>query len=362
MAAVLRAVTAAAAQWKPKRLVFGGGGARVTVYNYALQQLEATGMLTDVREYWGTSAGALFAALLSLTGASAAKLRTLVWTTDFKQFRNLDVKNLLNIQTTWGVDDGTKLTAEVERLFEAMEPGSSRKTLADLPALHTVVADVTLRETVVLSSKTYPTLRAVDAVRASMALPLYLQPFRCPVDGHIMVDGGLRANFPWDLLPADAVAESMGFAVEKEEIPPPLTFTEYIFTMIHHEAAPRNRVLRGAFPTQILWFKTPPFPAWFSRFQAEDYTLVDAISAEAYEAWLLVRPYESKTVQGDSSHPRETSETPVPCAPLNTLQAVSPAHHTGESSDSPSPATTPSRDASPPQSLHTQPPSRRWSV
>lgn len=342
-------------QWKPKRLVFGGGGARVTVYNHALQQLEATGMLTDVCEYWGTSAGALYAALLSLTGATATKLRNLIWTTDFKQFRNLDVKNLLNIQTTWGVDDGARLTVEVERLFEAMESGSSRKTLADLPALHTVVADVTLRETVVLSAKNYPCLRAVDAVRASMALPLYLQPFHCPIDGHLMVDGGLRANFPWDLLPAECVNESLGFAIEKEEIPPPLTFTEYIFTMIHHEAAPRNRVLRAAFPTQILWFKTPPFPAWFSRFQAEDYALVDSISAEAYDTWFTA-------VQGDSTHLLETTESPVLCAPPNTPQSISPVRHTDESSDIPSPLTTPDRDSSPPRSLHTQRPSRRWSV
>ena len=348
-AAIARAV------WKPKRLVFGGGGARVLVFNFALCKLEADGFLTDVREYWGTSAGALYAALLSLKGATAEKLRAAIWTTDFKQFRNLDVKNLLSIQSTWGVDDGSRLTAEVERLFEVMEPGSSHKTLAELPALHTVVADVTMRETVVLSAKNYPSLRAVDAVRASMALPLYLQPFRCPVDGHIMVDGGLRANFPWDLLPTEAVSESMGFAVEKEEIPPPLSFTEYIFTMIHHEAAPRNRLLRAAFPTQILWFKTPPFPAWFSRFQAEDYALVDAISAEAHTAW--VRLY-----QGDSARPPETSETLLPCAPPNTPEAVCPAHHTNESSDSPSPLTARDRGSSLPQSPRTRPPSRRWSL
>ena len=341
--------------WKPKRLVFGGGGARVLVYNFALSKLESCGLLTDVCEYWGTSAGALYAALLSLKDASAEKLRATIWTTDFKQFRNLDIKNLLNIQSTWGVDDGVRLTAEVERLFEVMEPGSSRKTLAELPALHTVVADVTLRQTVVLSAKTYPSLRAVDAVRASMALPLYLQPFRCPVDGHIMVDGGLRANFPWDVLPAEAIPESMGFAIEKEEIPPPLTFTEYIFTMIHHETAPRNRVLRAAFPTQILWFKTPPFPAWLTRFQAEDYALVDAISAEGYEAWL-------RLFQGDLTHLPETSGNPVLCAPLSTPEGVCPAHHTDESSDNPLPPTERARDSSPPQSLHTQPTSRRWSL
>lgn len=353
MAAV--SLRASAAVWKPKRLVFGGGGARVLVYNLALSHLEASGLLTDVCEYWGTSAGALYAALLSLKDVNTEKLRAAIWTTDFKQFRNLDIKNLLNIQSTWGVDDGVRLTAEVERLFEVMEPGSSRKTLAELPALHAVVADVTLRQTVVLSAKTYPTLRAVDAVRASMALPLYLQPFRCPVDGHIMVDGGLRANFPWDVLPPEAVAESMGFAIEKEEIPPPLTFTEYIFTMIHHEAAPRNRVLRAAFPTQILWFKTPPFPAWFSRFQAEDYALVDAISAQAYATWL-------RLCQGDSSHPPETSGNPVLCAPLSIPESVCPAHHTGESSDSPSPLTVRDRGSSQPQSPHMRLPCRRWSV
>ena len=344
------------AAWKPKCLVFSGGGVRVLVYNMALKHLESSGMLSDVTEYWGTSAGALYAALLSLHGATAEKLHTTILATNFKEFQNLKVTNLLNIQSTWGVDDGVNLVSEVEKLFERMEPGSSAKVLADIPTLHTVVADITLRTTVVLSAKNYPTMRVVDAVRASMALPFYFQPFRCPIDGHLMVDGGLRANFPWDLLPAESVSKSLGFAIDKNEVTAPLSFQQYIFTMIHHDTSSRNTAIRNAFPTQILWFKTPPFPPWFSRFQTDDYTLVDAISEEGYKEW-LIRCQD----RVHSTFPPGMHEIPfhsvLPCTPVS----ICPVDHTTELSDTPLLPQEPASGHFRHQLPRIRQPFRRWS-
>jgi len=77
----------------PKRLVFTGGGTRCLVFVDALCVLEDAGVLTRVESYWGTSAGALVATLLALSG-SAKTLRDCMYNTDFVKFRDIDVNNL----------------------------------------------------------------------------------------------------------------------------------------------------------------------------------------------------------------------------------------------------------------------------
>jgi predicted acylesterase/phospholipase RssA len=52
----------------------------------------------------------------------------------------------------------------------------------------------------VYAPDTTPTYCIVDAVRASMSVPYYFQPFICPVTGHFLVDGAVTSNNPLFIL------------------------------------------------------------------------------------------------------------------------------------------------------------------
>ena len=272
----------------PKRIVFCGGGTRCLVFLQGLVDLENKGMLRNVNEYWGTSAGAMIASLYALT-KSGSRVKEIMFAADYKKFRDIDVTNLLGIQQTWGLDNGTSLVQEIERIFESVEPGAKSKSLAEIPTLNIVVSDITLHETIVCNAKTFPTLRIVDALRASMSLPVFFRPFRHPESGNLWVDGAIKANFPWHCLPNDkARSEALGFTFEKPYMhKTPKTFMEYIFSMIHFDEPKKISNLRQ-WPN-IIWFTQPPYPSWFIRLQKEDFEMVEQFGKEGVEKWIITQ-------------------------------------------------------------------------
>jgi len=339
---------------RPTRLVFSGGGTRCLTFIQTLLDFEKAGVLTSVNEYWGTSAGALLASLLAMT-KSPSRVRELMFKTDYTQFRNVDVSNILNITTGWGLDDGRSLVAEVERVFDSIEAGASKRRLADITGLNIVVSDLHSHETIVCNSVNYPDLRVVDAIRASMSLPILFTPYK-HTNGHLWVDGAIKANFPWHLLPDDAARGSaLGFAFEKSWQHGPRNFNEYLFSMIHFDEPKKIEQLKSMWGANILWFPSPPFPSWFVRFKEEDFILIQSIGAavarDALAKWSI-----SNSAPG-------TTGTPSQSARPSTLLPVLPRVRTDESSDNPkSSCPLPHPDSSQPQSLQTRLSCRRWSL
>ncbi len=337
----------------PQRLVFTGGGTRCLVFVSALAELAASGTLRDVKEYWGTSAGAMLAALLALSNKDIEKVKAVLWSADYSKFRDVDVANVFGIMEKWGLDDGASLTGELTRLLESVQAGGSRLLMRDLSGLHVVVSDLHAHETVVVNVVTYPDLRIVDVIRASMSLPIFFRPYVCPFNGHMWVDGAVRANFPWNVLPDDDARRSaLGFSFEKTWELGPRTFQEYIFSMIHFDEPKKIQVYKQVWGPQIMWFPTPPFPAWFVRFKADDLRLVETIGKQGYAAWKS---------RADSAHPPGKSGNPTPSAPRCTPLPSCPADRTTGLSGILQACPEPSRDSSPPQLLRRSPTFRRWS-
>jgi len=269
---------------KPKRLMFCGGGSRCIVYIQALAELEAAGLLTDVREYWGTSAGAYLAMILAI-GASPSKIKPILLETKFHKFRDMDVRNLLSFQTTWGLDDGMSLLHELERIVGLL--GRGEVYLRDVPTLHVVVTDLTLRETLVVSAKTHPNVRAIDAVRASMSLPFFYRPYKESLSGHLWIDGALRENFAWNMLPTDEEREqTLGFCFNQPATEP-TTLLQYMFSMVHFDEPRKMIDWKKRWNHRILWFPIPPFPAWYSRIDSEDIEMLTESGKRVATEWLL---------------------------------------------------------------------------
>ena len=331
----------------PARLVFCGGGTRCIVFVHTLIELEKQGRLKNVREYWGTSAGALIASLLAVS-QSANRLNEIVREIDYTKFRDMDVTNLLSITTTWGLDDGKSLVREIERIFDRIEPDARLKTMADIPGLNIVISDLTIRKTVVCNATNYPHLRIVDAIRASMSLPIFFRPFVHPETGHYWVDGAVRANFPWMLLPNDeARRESLGFTFDKSVDTSPKTFMEYIFSMIHFDEPKKFHSLREHWASNILFFPVPPFPPWFMRLREDDFRMLETIGASMLTSPLL-------SIQ-------QTNEILLPSV-LPHIPSSSQPDRTDESSDSLLPPLLQVPDSSLPRSPYKPPVSRRWSL
>ena len=348
----------------PKRLVFCGGGTRCLVFVQALLELETKGKLVEVKECWGTSAGAMIASLYTLT-KSSEKVKEHMFQADYLKFRDIDISNIFGIQHSWGLDDGKSLTKELERIFESIEPGNKDKRLSDVEGLHIVVSDITLRETIVCNSTTFPNLRIVDAIRASMSLPIFFKPY-VHESGNYWIDGALRANFPWDLLPNDkARSESLGFTFEKTHTHrSPKTFMEYIFSMVHFDEPKKQKVLRERWSNHILWFSLPPYPAWYIRLQESDFRLIEQLGKEGVDTW--TKSNESSPSKKIGTHPSsDHRHIPISACPPNHIGESSgiqtlDSHHCSHVDSSKPPL--PPFESPHIQTSDTVPSCRRWSV
>jgi len=327
-----------------KRLVFAGGGARCISFFHALSVLDSA-LLTDVEEWWGTSAGALIAALLSVKGDLSMMVR-LSGIIDFRQFRNMELDHIFRISQTWGLDSGDGLLQGVSDMLDQV--GAKDWTLSKVPGLHLIIADVTHSKTIICSAKTHPDLLIAHAVRASMSLPFFYMPYRY-ADGSLWVDGGIRCNFAWRLLTKEQQTESIGFLFGTPQSGPagqtPVSLSQYLLRLIHFG---EKVELEG----NLVRVHIPNFPAWFINLQDEDRLELSSAGRTAGELFMKEWIAKSSCSRPD---PLET----LPPSPAPTL----PENRAAETSD-----ILIHCSSLPPPDLRRNPPSqssrltRRWSV
>jgi len=297
-----------------KRLVFSGGGARCISFFHALAALDPK-LLTDVSEWWGTSAGALIAALLSV-GGDLSTMMHLSGIMDFRHFRNMELDHIFNMTHTWGLDAGIGLLDGVTDMLDRM--GAKNWTLSKVPGLHIIVADITNSKTLICSAKTHPDLLISHAVRASMSLPFFYMPYHAP-NGDLWVDGGIRCNFPWTLLTEEQQKESIGFMFGTPQSGPvgqnPTTLSQYLLRLVH---LGEKTELNG----NLVRVHISNFPAWFVNLQEEDRLELASVGKAAAEVFMQAWTAKS------SYTPPDPVETLLPSPPPN-----SPVHLPNESLD-----------------------------
>jgi len=197
-------------------LVCEGGGVKGIGLAGAWEALEAENYRP--RRVAGTSAGAITAALIA-AGYTAAELKEVVLSLDFRQFEDRGwedriplLHNPLSLLLDQGVYEG-------ERFLEWMREMLSRKnvsTFADLKSgdddpvhaykLQVIVSDISARKLLVLPRDAADLgldpdeLDVALAVRMSMSIPIFFEPVRIHNEQtnwqHVLVDGGMLSNFP----------------------------------------------------------------------------------------------------------------------------------------------------------------------
>ena len=207
-------------------LVFEGGGVKGIGLAGALATLEEREYLPQ--NIAGTSAGAITAALLA-AGYSAAELREIIVSLDYRQFQDRAwedkvplVERSLSLLLDLGLFEGDRFLIWIRERLAA----KGVHTFADLvndefaddpryrSRLQVVASDVTTHELLVLPRDARKLgiepdeLEVALAVRMSMSIPIFFEPvrFENPKTGetHVLVDGGMLSNYPVWLFDNDA--------------------------------------------------------------------------------------------------------------------------------------------------------------
>jgi NTE family protein len=202
-----------------ENLVFEGAGIRGLAYCGALMEMEDRNMLKHIERVAGTSSGAITATLLAV-GYTPQEIFEMIGNTNFAKFNDgggFFIGGTLRLFRRMGYYKGRKFTQWMEKCIED-KVQNPNITFAELHQLH--LSNPKYKELIVTATcmnhqkveyfgfHSYPNMRVVDAVRASMAVPLYFEPLVINDEGkvmdvkhyadqdHVLLDGGFLSNFP----------------------------------------------------------------------------------------------------------------------------------------------------------------------
>lgn len=192
-------------------IVFAGGGAKTIAYAGALSVLKNSVPLYSLKGIAGTSAGAIFALMLTLK-YTTEEITKMMMENNFSEMGS-DIK-LLNIISSenCGMSDGKKLLNWIHQIIESknIDKNITFLKLYELTGVHLVVTGTNLnRETTTyFSYETFPEMSVAKAIQVSSSYPFIYQVQK--VSGEYYTDGGVLNNFPINVFPEN---ETLGLSL-----------------------------------------------------------------------------------------------------------------------------------------------------
>jgi NTE family protein len=231
----------------PYRIYFSGGGICAMAHVGALIELSKQVPLHAIKEWMGVSAGSLVAMCLCI-GFTLEELLDFCVRFDFTHIKEMD--SVPGWILHFGMDTGERL----HRLIQAclhVKGLSSEYTFQECLtqfglSLRIVATDLNDAAPVIFSPTTTPDYCIADAVRASMSVPYYFQPFICPESGHYLLDGGVISNHPLFVLPDEEHRRTLSIlirtSIEKIENVADMEMDEFMMRPLNIVLIEKNKM------------------------------------------------------------------------------------------------------------------------
>ena len=334
------------------------GGIHFCAQLGAVAELLDAGMLSEVREWHGCSAGAMVA-VCAVLGVSSSWMRVLMETLQIASITLPQFHCVESFLERWGLNDGLALMEYFGSVVDTWEPGFSTWTFADLAVrrpgvkLTLIATNVTGMRLQRFSAETTPHVRVVEAMRASSSIPLYFVPWQ-DASGDLYCDGAATEYYPWSYL--DDKDNTLVIVCNPQTVRPvvasqPQTLAEYIrhIMFCFDRAAARSH-----FPRHWIGVGSPHIAPIDFKLPAEQRLALFDSGRAAARGWIAWSRHLT-----DSG--RATAQTPARSDCPRTLSSDLPSPGLSSGSPeyrSPSPSLAASRDLRTPLLRS----SRRWSL
>lgn len=281
----------------PRHLVLSGGGIKVVSIVGALKVLEEKGCMKQVKVVSGVSAGAWLAFMISI-GLTMKVIEKMVLDLEFGVIRNLQPEALLGFPETFGLDDGSNLKKFLESIMRIVLKVDPSRTFADISnnkiQFKCWATDLNTRRIREFSSQASPSVKIVDALHASMAIPLYFTPVQDPETGHLLSDGGIQGSLPIHHLSDEECAECLAigfsrgkpFPAEGEAPGDLMGFMGAIFASLTHF---RNESVMSKWNHKIVRIPVDEFPSWNFEASREDRLELVKRGSDTMTTWLSLK-------------------------------------------------------------------------
>lgn len=279
----------------PKHIVLSGGGVKVFSFVGALKILDKENLLRNVKEYCGVSAGAWLSFMLA-AGANLGVLEKMILDMDFGVIRNMTTESLIEFPETFGFDNGynlIKLLKSITRVVLKLDPTItfgefSKVSKCNFRCWATDLNMLTARE---FSSRETPDVKIIDALRASMSLPLYFTPTLDPVTGNMLTDGGIQGNMPLHMLSDEECETSLALGFSNGSNQPtgnacPQDLPGFINSMLCTLVQYRNEHITSRWKHRILRVPVDEYASWNFEASRDDRQMLLDKGASASEKWV----------------------------------------------------------------------------
>jgi predicted acylesterase/phospholipase RssA len=214
---------------KIKHIVIPGGGGTGFIAYGALRESHVQGLwnIENVESIYGTSIGAIFAAILALK-YDWQILDDYLIKRPWNQVLDFNMFTIVNSFQKQGIFDCKIIEEMFSPLFRGMDIPMSI-TMQEFYEvskieIHLYATELGGFETVDISHKTHPDWKVIDAVYASSALPLLFSPFF--KDGKYYMDGGIFLNYPMYPCIQNGVDPDEILGILRKEVPPEIEFSD----------------------------------------------------------------------------------------------------------------------------------------
>jgi hypothetical protein len=277
----------------PRHLVLSGGGIKVVSIVGALRVLEEKGLLRNIKSVSGVSAGAWLAFMIS-AGLTIKVIEKMVLELEFGVIRNISPYAFIGFPETYGIDDGSNLRKFLESILKIVlkiEPNSTFSCFASNKIqFRCWASDINTRTSREFSLEKTPSVKIIDALHASMAIPLYFTPVIDPVTGHLLSDGGIQGTLPIHNL-TDIECEqciAIGFCrgkpfPEDGVVPDDLMgFIQSVFASLML----RNKIVVNKWEHKIIRIPVDEFPSWNFEASREERLELVKKGSNAMKEWI----------------------------------------------------------------------------
>ena len=190
-----------------RNLVFEGAGVRGIAYSGAILALEAMGILKNIKNVAGASAGSFYAMFLAI-GCTGQEIYNAISRLKYTIFIS-NTGNFLTNSTRFLTDFGWYKTDALYKWvsdFIEEKIGAPDITFKGLKALgkrdlYLTGTNLSKSCAEIFSYENTPNMEIRDAIRISCSIPMYFKAYKMKTDEgeQVMVDGGLACNYPIDL-------------------------------------------------------------------------------------------------------------------------------------------------------------------
>jgi predicted acylesterase/phospholipase RssA len=244
------------------------------------------------------SAGAFLGFIVS-TGYPIKKIVELIQDIDFGVIRNITPEAFIGFPENFGIDDGSVFRKFLESIFRVVLKLSSEITFGEYTTLglegqirfRCWASDVNTQKQREFSGELTPTVKIIDALRASMCLPLYFMPIVDPITGHLLTDGAIQGNLPLHYFTDEECEDTiaLGFSYSKYHSVnehPPADFMSFVSAILSTITRSRNEEFMKKWGHKILRVPIDEYPSWNFEASRNDRSMLFQKGKDAATEWI----------------------------------------------------------------------------